>query len=223
MKRTVRRISAIFLSLALVMTMMLSNAVSVSALSYSGSSSYQSGKFYRALKNVQLTGNQRTDIVNVAKSQIGYQDIIYFKSSRNSNPTNHIGIVTGYSNKTVYTVEGNTSSATISTNGGAVAAKSYSISNTYIVYICKPNYSGTSIKTDNSQTGNSSSNSTTSTSGNYYPKCGSSYSSLVDALNSIGVDSSMTNRTKIAALNGITSYSGTADQNTKLLDLLKNG
>ncbi len=67
-------------------------------------------------------------------------DIIYFKSSRNQNTTNHIGIVTGYSNGTVYTVEGNTSSATISTNGGAVAAKSYSISNTYIVYICKPAY-----------------------------------------------------------------------------------
>ncbi len=76
-------------------------------------------------------------------------DIIYFKSSRNSNICNHVGIVTGYSGGTVYTVEGNTSSATISTNGGAVAAKSYSISNTYIVYICSPKYSGGSISTGN--------------------------------------------------------------------------
>jgi signal peptidase I len=69
-------------------------------------------------------------------------DIIYFRSDRNENPTNHVGIVTKYSGGTVYTIEGNTSSATISTNGGAVCTKSYSISNTYIVYICKPNYSG---------------------------------------------------------------------------------
>lgn len=41
---------------------------------------------------------------------------------------------------TLYTIEGNTSSATVSTNGGAVCAKSYSISNTYIVYVCCPNY-----------------------------------------------------------------------------------
>lgn len=196
------------------------------ALSYSGSSSYRSGKHYSNLVGITLTGDNRTDIVNIAKSQIGYQeggsssqlsgtvkgsgnyteygrwygmqdmwcamfvswcanvagiptsvvpshsytptglnwflnrgqaysrstvanggytpqpgDIIYFKSSRNQNITNHVGIVTSYSNGTVYTIEGNTSSATISTNGGAVCAKSYSISNTYIRYICSPSYS----------------------------------------------------------------------------------
>ncbi len=51
-------------------------------------------------------------------------DIIYFKSARNTNKTNHVGIVTGFSGSTIYTVEGNTSSAAISTNGGAVCAKS---------------------------------------------------------------------------------------------------
>lgn len=40
----------------------------------------------------------------------------------------------------VYTVEGNTSAEGISTNGGTVAQKSYPISNTYIVYICSPDY-----------------------------------------------------------------------------------
>jgi hypothetical protein len=198
---------------------------SASALTYSGSSSYKSGKYYKQLTNIALTGDQRKDIVAIAQSQIGYQeggsssqlsgtvkgsgnyteygrwygmqdmwcamfvswcayvagvptsvvpshsytptglnwfidrgraysratvanggytpqpgDIIYFKSSRNQNITNHVGIVTGYSDGTVYTIEGNTSSATISTNGGAVCAKSYSISNTYIRYICCPNY-----------------------------------------------------------------------------------
>ena len=243
MKKNINRIVAI--CLALVMCALLV-PVQAEALSYSGSSSYRSGKYYTALTKVSLTGNQRTDIVNVAKSQVGYQegssssqlagttyggrnyteygrwygmqdmwcamfvswcanvagistsiipshsytptglnwfrnkglaysratvasggytpqkgDIIYFKSARNSNITNHIGIVTSYSGKTVYTIEGNTSSATISTNGGAVAAKSYSISNTYIVYICKPSYKGTSISTG-------SSSSSSSGSGNQY-------------------------------------------------------
>ena len=232
MKRNINRVLAI--CLVAVMCLLLV-PVEADALSYSGSSSYMSGKYYRNLTAVNLTGNQRTDIVNVAKSQVGYQegssssqlsgstyggsnyteygrwygmqdmwcamfvswcakvanipssivtyhsytpsglswfkgkgqaysratvasggykpqpgDIIYFKSPRNSNPTNHIGIVTSYSGSTVYTVEGNTSSATVSTNGGAVAAKSYSISNTYIVYICKPAYTGTNITTSGS-------------------------------------------------------------------------
>ncbi len=218
-------LSAVALILAFTFIFAAMPAIEADALSYSGSSSYASGKYYRQLTAIQLSGVQRADIVAIAKSQVGYQegsgssslsgesyggsnyteygrwygmqdmwcamfvswcanvagvsssiityhaytpsglswfqsrgqaykrstvasggytpiagDIIYFKSPRNSNPTNHIGIVTGYSNGTVYTVEGNTSSATVSTNGGAVAAKSYDISNTYIVYICKPAY-----------------------------------------------------------------------------------
>ena len=57
----------------------------------------------------------------------------------------------------------------------------------------------------------------------YYPACSSSYTSIVDALNSIGVDSSLSNRKAIAALNGISGYSGTAAQNTELLNKLKKG
>ncbi len=218
-------LSVVALILAFTFIFAAMPAIEADALSYSGSSSYASGKYYRQLTAIQLSGVQRADIVAVAKSQVGYQegsgssslsgesyggsnyteygrwygmqdmwcamfvswcanvagisssivyyhaytpsglswfqsrgqaysratvasggytpiagDIIYFRSSRNQNPTNHIGIVTSYSNGTVYTIEGNTSSATISTNGGAVAAKSYSISNTYVVYICKPAY-----------------------------------------------------------------------------------
>lgn len=65
--------------------------------------------------------------------------------------------------------------------------------------------------------------STPSPSGNTYPACASKYTSIVEALNSIGVDSSYSHREKIAAANGITGYSGTAAQNTKMLDLLKAG
>lgn len=38
------------------------------------STSYASGIFYRRLRNVTLTGNPRTDIVNIAMSQIGYAE-----------------------------------------------------------------------------------------------------------------------------------------------------
>lgn len=45
--------------------------------------------------------------------------------------------------------------------------------------------------------------------------------SIVDYLNSKKVDSSFANRKKIAAAHGIKNYSGTADQNEKLLELVK--
>ena len=203
----------------------------VSALQYSGSGSYMSGKYYTALTDVRLTGDPRVDIVNVARSQLGYQeggspnqlsgevygsvnhteygawygvqdmwcamfvswcaaranistslvpshcytpeglnwfatrsaaysreqvqkgkytpmpgDLIYFKSSRNAKTTNHVGIVTGYANGRVYTIEGNVGTAGILTNGGMVVERSYPITNKYIVYICAPNYADGSTR-----------------------------------------------------------------------------
>ena len=57
----------------------------------------------------------------------------------------------------------------------------------------------------------------------YYPKCKGKFNSIVDALDSLKIDSSKSNRKKIAVQNGIKNYSGTASQNTKLLNLLKKG
>mgnify|MGYP002774904161 CR=1 FL=1 len=57
----------------------------------------------------------------------------------------------------------------------------------------------------------------------YYTKYSGGSGSIVEALNSIGVDSSYSNRKSIAIKNGITGYKGTAAQNTKLLSLLKQG
>lgn len=57
----------------------------------------------------------------------------------------------------------------------------------------------------------------------YYPKCASKYTSFVDALKSIKVDSSFNKRKSIAKLNNISNYSGKASENTKLLNLLKKG
>lgn len=58
----------------------------------------------------------------------------------------------------------------------------------------------------------------------YYPKCKSTYTSIVDALASVGVDISKDNRAKIYVKNFKgDAYKGTAKQNTDMLDLLKNG
>lgn len=57
----------------------------------------------------------------------------------------------------------------------------------------------------------------------YYPCCASHYTSIVDALANIGIDSSFSNRAKIAAINGIINYSGSASQNVHLLSLLQQG
>lgn len=57
----------------------------------------------------------------------------------------------------------------------------------------------------------------------YYPWYKGKSGSLVDALKSLKINSSKNNRKKIASLNGVKNYSGSASQNTKLLNLLKKG
>lgn len=197
------------------------------------SSDYRASIFYRRLCNVKLTGDQRSDIVNVALSQISYTegndkyslsgltkgsknyteygrwydgiygpdgynraawcamfvswcacqagissdtltyhaytptglqwfkdraraytraqvargtytpqpgDVIYFKSSANRNEVNHVGIVVRYGDGIIYTVEGNTYPGENSSEGGQVCIKSYSINDTFIRYICSPDY-----------------------------------------------------------------------------------
>ena len=47
--------------------------------------------------------------------------------------------------------------------------------------------------------------------------------SIVDALKEIGVDSSYQYRARLAEVNDISDYRGTAEQNTRMLELLKNG
>ena len=47
--------------------------------------------------------------------------------------------------------------------------------------------------------------------------------SLVDALNEINIDSSYKYREKLAKINNIANYRGTAEQNIKMLNLLKQG
>lgn len=66
-------------------------------------------------------------------------DIIFFTNGKESN---HVGIVTKVSGSTVYTIEGNTSSASgVVDNGGCVRNKSYDKNNTRIHGYGRPVYS----------------------------------------------------------------------------------
>ena len=217
-----RRILALVLAVVLLLPALI---IPAEAVSYNGSSQYEAGKYYARLTAVKLTGDQRTDIINIATSQLGYQegnstnqlggevmgstnytefgywygaqdmwcamfvswcanlagvsksvipahaftpnglqhfrdrdqdytpkqiqngeytprpgDLIYFKNGRNANRTNHVGLVTGYSNGRIYTIEGNVGSAAYTTNDGMVAEKSYPITNSFIVAVCSPAY-----------------------------------------------------------------------------------
>lgn len=57
----------------------------------------------------------------------------------------------------------------------------------------------------------------------YFPRYTGTTSSIVTALKAVGADSSYSYRAKIAAANGISNYSGTAEQNLRMVSLLKNG
>ena len=57
----------------------------------------------------------------------------------------------------------------------------------------------------------------------YFPRYTGTSVSLVDALNSLSINSSMACRKIIASKNGINNYNGTAQQNQQLLTLLKRG
>lgn len=57
----------------------------------------------------------------------------------------------------------------------------------------------------------------------FYKKTTVSNGSIVDGLKKIGVSSSFANRKKIAKANGIKNYIGSASQNTKMVNLLKQG
>ena len=57
----------------------------------------------------------------------------------------------------------------------------------------------------------------------YFAKCDKDETSIVDALKSIGENSTYAARKTIASANGIDGYSGTAKQNIALLSLLKQG
>lgn len=71
MKKKLKQLLVMLIVVGMLLPMFRFEA---NAMSYSGSSSYKSGKYYKQLTNLSLTGDQRTDIVNIARSQVGYQE-----------------------------------------------------------------------------------------------------------------------------------------------------
>jgi GH25 family lysozyme M1 (1,4-beta-N-acetylmuramidase) len=59
--------------------------------------------------------------------------------------------------------------------------------------------------------------------GNCFPKYTGTTYSIVNALQTLKIDSNYNYRKSIAKINGISDYSGTPEQNTKMLNLLKEG
>lgn len=80
------------------------------------------------------------------------------------------------------------------------------------------------VKSSGTTTKTSTTSTTTETKVSYYKKYTGDSTSLVEALKAVGVsDTSLAHRKKIATANGVKSYTGTAAQNTKMLNLLKKG
>lgn len=132
-------------------------------------------------------------------------DIIFYDwedSGKGDNKgwSDHVGIVEKVTNGKITVIEGNINNKvgrrTISVNAKGI--RGYAL----------PKYDVKCEKVSTSK---------------YYPKCESKYTSIVDALKSIKVDSTYANRLKIANKNKISLYIGTSAQNIKLLNLLKEG
>lgn len=74
-------------------------------------------------------------------------DFVIFKNSKGT--PYHIGLVVGFDNNKVYTIEGNTSSAEgVVDNGGAVASKSYKLNYSAIAGYCRPLYESIEMEDD---------------------------------------------------------------------------
>lgn len=133
---------------------------------------------------------------------------VFFTKNGQVSGCHHTGIVYKVDNTYFYTVEGNTSGASgVVSNGGGVARKKYSIAA----------YKGKVLF------GHPKYDKGTATEKEYYQKYTGKSESIVEALEAVGINSSLSNRKKIAEVNGISNYTGTASQNLSLVKLLKAG
>lgn len=141
-------------------------------------------------------------------------DIVFFDwdGYKNTKDLEHVAIVASVSGNKITYIGGNQGSGTIKTRKVTQVTVSNYKTYRYIAKFVRPNYT-TPTPTPTPTPDNS----------NYYPKYTGKTNSIVDALKSLGIDSSSANRKKIASANGISNYSGTASQNIKMLNLLKQG
>ena len=70
----IKSISAFIIAIVLMATSVISVSAAAPTNEYSASQSYKSSKYYRNLSQIELTGDQVTDIITVAKSQVGYHE-----------------------------------------------------------------------------------------------------------------------------------------------------
>ena len=73
-KSRIKNTLAALLAAVVVLTTVPGVNAAASNIEYSASKSYKNGKYYSSLMKVKLTGDQVADIVNVAKSQVGYHE-----------------------------------------------------------------------------------------------------------------------------------------------------
>ncbi len=89
-KSRIKRIAVVLLTTVLMATSVFSVSAAAKSLEYSASSSYKKSVYYERLMNVKLTGDQVTDLCNVAKSQVGYHEASFFDYSGTSNGSGNI-------------------------------------------------------------------------------------------------------------------------------------
>lgn len=89
-KSRIKRIAVVLLTTVLMATSVFSVSAAAKSLEYSASSSYKNSVYYERLMNVKLTGDQVTDICNVAKSQVGYHEASYSDYSGTSTGSGNI-------------------------------------------------------------------------------------------------------------------------------------
>ena len=70
----IKSVIAVALTVALTVVPMFSVNAAAKNVEYSADSYYTSSSYYKALSEVELTGDQITDICNVAKTQVGYHE-----------------------------------------------------------------------------------------------------------------------------------------------------
>lgn len=68
-----KKFISVLVSVLLIIATIATSAMALTP-GYTVSNSYKNGSYYGKLLNVKLTGNQAQDIVNVARSQIGYHE-----------------------------------------------------------------------------------------------------------------------------------------------------
>lgn len=89
-KSRTKRIVLVLLAAILTATSVFGVSAAAESLEYTASASYKNSVYYKRLMNVKLTGDQITDIVNVAKSQVGYHEASYSDYSGTSNGSGNI-------------------------------------------------------------------------------------------------------------------------------------